>query len=62
MRQPLQAELNWVLQIPVSQGFGEEEPVATSATAGGRHQNHRVALVVKRQSIGSQENTSATAH
>ncbi len=45
----------------VSEGFGQEDPVATNGTAAGRQQNRRVEMVVSGQSIGNAQNTSATA-
>ncbi len=45
----------------VSEGFGQDSPVATNATAEGRQQNRRVEMVVSGQSIGNEEPTSATA-
>ena len=35
-----------------SQGFGENDPVATNATAAGRQQNRRVQMVVSGEPIG----------
>jgi outer membrane protein OmpA-like peptidoglycan-associated protein len=45
----------------VSEGFGQDDPVATNATAAGRQQNRRVEMVVNGQSIGNAQETSATA-
>jgi outer membrane protein OmpA-like peptidoglycan-associated protein len=45
----------------VSEGFGQDDPVATNATASGRQQNRRVEMVVNGQSIGNSQETSATA-
>ena len=39
----------------VSEGFGQEDPVATNGTAAGRQQNRRVEMVVSGQSIGNSE-------
>ena len=36
----------------ISEGFGQDNPVATNATQSGRQQNRRVELVVSGQSIG----------
>ena len=44
----------------VSEGFGQDDPVATNATASGRQQNRRVEMVVSGQSIGNSQPTSAT--
>jgi outer membrane protein OmpA-like peptidoglycan-associated protein len=47
----------------VSEGFGQEDPVATNASAAGRQQNRRVEMVVSGQSIGNAApDTGATAH
>lgn len=45
----------------VSEGFGQDDPVATNATASGRQQNRRVEMVVSGQSIGNGQETSVTA-
>lgn len=39
----------------VSEGFGQDNPVATNATASGRQQNRRVEMVVSGQSIGNEQ-------
>jgi outer membrane protein OmpA-like peptidoglycan-associated protein len=48
----------------VSEGFGQENPVATNGTAAGRQQNRRVEMVVSGQSIGNTgvDDTNAAAH
>jgi outer membrane protein OmpA-like peptidoglycan-associated protein len=48
----------------ISEGYGQENPVATNGMAAGRQQNRRVEMVVSGQSIGSTNpaDTSATAH
>jgi outer membrane protein OmpA-like peptidoglycan-associated protein len=48
----------------VSEGFGQENPVATNGTAAGRQQNRRVEMVVSGQSIGNGgvDDTNAAAH
>lgn len=45
----------------VSEGFGQDDPVATNSTAAGRQQNRRVEMVVSGASIGNSQQTSATA-
>ncbi len=42
----------------VSEGFGQDDPVADNATAAGRQQNRRVEMVVSGQSIGGDQSNA----
>lgn len=43
-----------------AQGFGENDPVASNATASGRQQNRRVQMVVSGEPIGTEANAQGT--